>query len=553
MLIYLSYHSKNSWLVRKSLTWLKELGGCHGHQCILLVDSTVRGDEEYKLAQQVFDKVGAEKVQVATTEWPACANAMFQQAAWHAVTKFAKTNTPWFFWEPDCIPIKAGAFDQIEQEYNRCGKPFLITSGGTPPHHNLCGNAVYPNNVTYFCPEAMTTVTEPWDAFIRDLKSHTAFTDLIYHDYGNEPGKFEGKPLTYQSRSALQKIMDSRAVMVHRCKDGSCIDVLSSNIQEKSFGHSGDLGDIVFALGVVKGMGGGMLYLKADSNCREPMTEKRFNAIVPLLKSQSYIKDVRWWKDEIVCFDFSEFRKEHKPNCSLLESQRKYINGPDIDPRFPWLMIEGNNNGNIVINRTDRYNNPTFPWKRLVELYGKSMVFLGLPEEHARFCSDFGQVAYEPTEDLLQASKWISGSHCFIGNQSSLYAIAEGIKHRRICEVSPHAWSQNVFLDGGQVQYVLSGNVDESWLQTVKNIGTSNGKHSQGVAVVAKLPHKQKVVGSIPTPAKRRGRPPKVKRDQKPKLPLEEAVMADKNSGLGWRDLLSKHKISAVQLKKILG
>lgn len=569
MLLVYSFSRKDAWLVRKSLAWMKELGGCKNHDCLLLVDETIKSDEEYKLALEVFNKVGSEKVQVPSTQWPQCANFMWQHAARFVEVKL---KVPWFFMEPDCIPIKPMWLDQIEDEYKRIGKPFMITSGGIAPHHNLCGNAVYPAFIhrelslanKHLQPHealaAMTTESEPWDAFIRDIKVGVAKTDLIYHDYGNEAGKFEGKALIFNSRSQMQKIMDSRAVLVHRCKDGSCIDVLSSNAHEKSFGHSGDLGDIVFAMGIIKASGGGTVYLKSDSNCREPLTETRFSAIQPLLKSQSYIKDVKWWKDEIVCFDFSEFRKEHKPNLSLLESQRKYIGAPEIEPRFPWLMIQGNDNGLIVISRTGRYNNPTFPWNRLVQLYKSRMIFLGLPEEHKKFCTDFGEVPYQPTLDLLEAAKWISGSQCFIGNQSSLYAIAEGIKHRRICEVAPDSWSQNVFLDGGQVQYVLSGSVDESWLQQVKPL-----------KVILKEPE---IMVTPVVIEKKRGRPKKViKRftgfkkqknvtfDKTIKLAkkmgksysLEDAIKSDKQAGMGWKDLLSKHKVSAVALKKILG
>lgn len=525
MLLFYAFHQKNAWLVRKSLKWMDELGGCKAHQCILLVDKTVKGDDEYKLAQKVFDKVGAEKVSVPSTDWPAAANFMWQQAAFYAEVKFKKAKTPWFFLEPDCIPIKPNWLDQIEEEYKKCGRPFLLTSGGLPPHHNLCGNAVYPNNVSFYSIAAMTTITEPWDAFIRDLKTHTAFTDLIHHDYGNKPGEFPGNPLQFTSRSSMQKIMDSKAVLVHRCKDGSCIDVLSSRSEEKSFMHSGDLGDIVYGMDVIKNLGGGIVYIKTDANCREPMTEKRFAHIEPLLRSQEYIKDVRWWNEEIVAFDFSDFRREHKSDCSLLESQRKYIGAPPINPEFPWLSIQGNGNGKIVINRTERYNNPTFPWLRLVQLYGHNMIFLGHPEEHKKFVSEFGAVRYEPTTDLLEAGKWISGSHCFIGNQSSLYSIAEGIKHKRICEVSPHSFSQNVFLGGGQVQYCLSGNLDESWLLGAKEeVKPKTAKTTKKVEIETK-----KVLGSV-----------------------EDAIIADSKAGMKWKDLIKKHKIMPAKLKAVL-
>jgi hypothetical protein len=541
MILVYAYTKKEAWLVQKSLRWMKELGGCKGHQCVLMVSSDVRGEEEYKLAQEVFDKVGAEKVPdidlkdvLKEKHFFALANSMWQHAANYANTKF---KGPWFYMEADCIPIKPMWLDQIEAAYKTCGKPFLITSGGIPPHHNLCGNAVYPAKVhsalVYTQPHlppmeamaAITTVTEPWDAFIRDNKVGTAFTDLIHHDYGNKPGEFEGQPLRFTSRTGMQKIMDSKAVVVHRCKDGSCIDVLSTRPEDKSFMHSGDLGDIIYAMDIIKNMGGGIVYIQSDRNCREPMTPKRAALIEPLLRSQDYIKDVRWWKDEIVAFDFSEFRKEHKPDCSLLESQRKYIGAPPINPEFPWLSIQGNGNGKIVINRTERYNNPTFPWKRLVELYGSSMVFLGHPEEYQSFSNAFGEVEYQATKDLLEAGVWIAGSHCFIGNQSSLYSIAEGIKHRRICEVSPHSFSQNVFLGGGQVQYCLSGSLDESWLQSV----VSKDKPKTVKATKKVEIESKKSSGSV-----------------------EDAIIADSRAGMKWKDLIKKHKVMPVKLKAIL-
>ena len=64
-------------------------------------------------------------------------------------------------------------------------------------------------------------------------------------------------------------------------------------------------------------------------------------------------------------------------------------------------------------------------------------MFLGTPEKHRYSNSTVGHVPYLETKNLLQAAEVISASECFVGNQSCLYAIAEGMKHNALLEVWP--------------------------------------------------------------------------------------------------------------------
>lgn len=92
--------------------------------------------------------------------------------------------------------------------------------------------------------------------------------------------------------------------------------------------------------------------------------------------------------------------------------------------------------GRIIIHRSPRYHNSHFPWKEIIQFYGPKLLFIGVSSEHQDFCSQFGQVEFKKTYNLMEVAKLVAGSLLFIGNQSSANAIAEAIKHPMIQESS---------------------------------------------------------------------------------------------------------------------
>ena len=92
----------------------------------------------------------------------------------------------------------------------------------------------------------------------------------------------------------------------------------------------------------------------------------------------------------------------------------------------------------IVINRTERYHNPTFDYRVLLP-FKHIMTFIGLPSEYDILNRKLPDLPHALISNFLETAAIIKGCHTFIGNQSMAYAIAEVMGHRRILEVSPFA------------------------------------------------------------------------------------------------------------------
>lgn len=225
------------------------------------------------------------------------------------------------------------------------------------------------------------------------------------------------------------------------------------------FIHSGDLGDILASLASVKRLGGGTMYL-VDRPWTKALTP-RAHLIRSLLESQPYI-------DRVVIgeppegispvFDFSTFRSGGLPWGKTLGAiQSDWVKAKGIDWKQPWLEVEAAKGfeDKVILARSHRYNEVTFPWRKVVEFFGDSALFIGIPEERATFEQNFGKVEYLPTAGLRELFTIIKGSALFIGNQSSPFNGAEAMKHPRILEVC--TWVPDCCYGGGDVQYVCDG------------------------------------------------------------------------------------------------
>ena len=225
---------------------------------------------------------------------------------------------------------------------------------------------------------------------------------------------------------------------------------------------SGDLGDCVFSLAAVKHLGTGT-YVLVDRPWTAVLT-RRAHLIEPLLRSQSYIYDVKVGDGHglEVTHDFSTFRNGGLPwGRSLAALHAEWIGVPagTLDFTKPWICIDPTPGleKKVILARSPRYNTAFFPWKQIVEFLGKDALFVGLEMEHVRFCEAFGEVEYLPTRNLLELAGVISGSHSMVANQSSPNSLAEALKHRRILEVAPHV--PDCCIGGGDVQYSCDGAV----------------------------------------------------------------------------------------------
>ena len=201
----------------------------------------------------------------------------------------------------------------------------------------------------------------------------------------------------------------------------------------KSFLHSGDLGDAIYAMPAMRDAGGGCLFL-TNRDGLKTMDQRRFDTIAPLFKSQDYISDVRWWNGEKIDHDFTNFRPTRNHRLTLAEVQSRYIGTDPKGYERQWLTLAPINHDRILIHRSPRYRTDGFPWLGVLEHFGKRLLYCGLKNEHQMFVNDFGDVDFYEPKDLLEYGRMICGSELFIGNQSAPYSVAEGLKHKVVLE-----------------------------------------------------------------------------------------------------------------------
>lgn len=196
-----------------------------------------------------------------------------------------------------------------------------------------------------------------------------------------------------------------------------------------NFLHERDLGDIVLSLAAVQAAGGGNYYIQNNP--------KAVKMLRPLIEVQPYINkcsERSLWK---IDKSFVDFRKQTLSwGIPLALHHARWIN-QEVDFSKPWLFVPKNNKfkGKIIVNKTERYANPLFPWAELVKFIGGRMLFVGLDHEYDLFCRRFGKIERLIVKDYLELAIAINSSDCFIGNQSSANCVAEGLKHRSIQEV----------------------------------------------------------------------------------------------------------------------
>ena len=234
-----------------------------------------------------------------------------------------------------------------------------------------------------------------------------------------------------------------------------------------TFLHHGHIGDIIAFLPIYYKLGGTNLVV-CDATWGEPMTGYKYNSLKPLLENQGVQVDTS--SNYSIDYDLTNWRQCYRDNISLMDSQARFINVVDRNNGFfeitePWLKVEKDplTNGRIIFNRSPRYRNDKFPWKMLLAHYGSRAMFVGTDYEHKDFCEIVGNVEYYKTESCLDVAKAIEGSDLFVGNQSSSFWIAAGLRKPLIQEVYEPA--PNSIIPYESSIYCFDGNINFDELQ----------------------------------------------------------------------------------------
>ncbi len=146
--------------VRELLNRSIELSGQIPRVLFLVPFKGVNYVEVKKLAEKAFSQVGViEDSEGVTSDWQgrqlmrnaAGPNSLFRQAAWFYYLH--KQYGSWLWLEPDCVPITARWFYDLETEHFQVGRPFsgvAMAIGDQKRYMN--GVAIYPWNAIQYAP-----------------------------------------------------------------------------------------------------------------------------------------------------------------------------------------------------------------------------------------------------------------------------------------------------------------------------------------------------------------------------------------------------------------
>ena len=233
------------------------------------------------------------------------------------------------------------------------------------------------------------------------------------------------------------------------------LNKISNAIQKKnelSFLHSGNLGDIINSLPLIKELSKNKkctLFIETNKllplhvrNVKHPfgkyfLTENSAKKIMPLLLKQNYIEKVQIFNNQNIDINLNLFR-EMALNFNI-DSIRWYfhITGIHADLDKPYLINidEHKIKDRIVIIRSKRRKNYLINYN-FIKNYNYAL-FLGLVDEYEDLKKEIPNLEFYDCKDFLEMAEIINSSKIFIGNLSFGYTLAEGLKKPRLLESGP--------------------------------------------------------------------------------------------------------------------
>ncbi|GAA4334350.1 hypothetical protein GCM10023149_41660 [Mucilaginibacter gynuensis] len=222
---------------------------------------------------------------------------------------------------------------------------------------------------------------------------------------------------------------------------------------EINFSHSGNAGDVIYALPTIKKIqeltGAKVnLYLtlgqpllvtgyKEHPLGNVMLNQKMADMLCPLLKAQPYINNCEVYTDQHIHIDLDYFRDGLVPmDKGNIARWCGYITGINAELWQQWLFVEPDTTfaDTIIIARSERYRSRAADYTFLSNY--KNIKFIGVKSEYDDIKQFIPHIQWIEMKDFLQMAQTIAGCKFFIGNQSFPFSVAEALKVPRILEVS---------------------------------------------------------------------------------------------------------------------
>lgn len=182
------------------------------------------------------------------------------------------------------------------------------------------------------------------------------------------------------------------------------------------------------------------------------LNESVIKMMMPLLREQEYIADVKIWNNQPIDVDLNRIREQFVGMPNFCISRWYFYVYPDLacDLSKQWMYVPETDKdfakNKIIISRTERYNNETINYSFLKK-YEDEIIFTGTMREYNNFCINFDlNVKKLSINNFLELAQAISQSKFHISNQTMAFQISQGILHPRILELCRYA--PNVLVRG---------------------------------------------------------------------------------------------------------
>ncbi len=220
--------------------------------------------------------------------------------------------------------------------------------------------------------------------------------------------------------------------------------------KELNFLHSGTSGDLIYSFPLIKKLSlthKCNFYIGVNKKFTYEyykhtgegflISEKMYDLLIPLLKSQTFFNEVKKHEDEEIDINLDLFRE--MPWNNTFNSPRWYfhIAGEQTDLSNPYLDVVNHSTikKRIVIQRTFRHRNMYINYNFLRNY--EDALFVGVKEEYDDLKIQIPNLEFYNPKDFLEIAQIIKSSKLFIGNQSVCFPIAEALKVPRLLEASP--------------------------------------------------------------------------------------------------------------------
>lgn len=223
---------------------------------------------------------------------------------------------------------------------------------------------------------------------------------------------------------------------------------LLKNTTFVNFKHSGNAGDIIYAIPAMKAIAAGRkinLFLHLDQPAgytnhplgNVTLNQKMADMFIPLIQYQKEFDKCEVYTDQQIDVDLDLVRKAPIHFDKINLSRWYFLTfGCSYDIGEAWLKspVDERTKGSIVIARSFRYRGKVD--YSCLKKY-ENVQFIGLSDEYSDMKKAIPHIKHLKVSNFLEMASLIAGAKLFIGNQSFPFSVSEGLKVNRLLETFP--------------------------------------------------------------------------------------------------------------------